>query len=46
MLTYGPHFMGSEAIAHIGGPGRAIARCWLHRNRVRESFARYALAAV
>jgi hypothetical protein len=45
MLTYGPHFMGSEAIAHIGGPGRAIARCWQHRTRVRESFARYAVAA-
>lgn len=40
MITYGQHFMGSEAIAHIGGAGRAIALCWQHRKRVRESFAR------
>jgi hypothetical protein len=40
MITYGQHFMGSEAIAHIGGSGRAIALCWRHRTRVRESFAR------
>jgi len=45
MITYGPRFMGSEAIAHIGGPQRAIERCWMHRHRVRESFARWAKAA-
>lgn len=45
MITYGPRFMGSEAVAHIGGSGRAIAHCWLHRHRVRESFARWAKAA-
>ena len=42
MITYGEHFMGSEAIAHIGGAGRAIALCWQHRTRVRESFTRSA----
>jgi hypothetical protein len=45
MITYGQHFMGSEAIAHIGGAGRAIALCWRHRTRVRESFARNAESA-
>lgn len=45
MITYGQHFMGSEAIAHIGGAGRAIALSWMHRNRVRESFARTARLA-
>lgn len=42
MITQGEHFMGSEAIAHIGGAGRAIALCWRHRHRVRETFARSA----
>jgi len=46
MITYGQHFMGSEAIAHIGGAGRAVALCWRHRKRVRESFARTAQQAV
>lgn len=45
MITYGQHFMGSEAIAHIGGAGRAVALCWRHRKRVRESFARTAQQA-
>lgn len=44
MITYGRQFMGSEAIAHIGGPQRAIGLCWLHRTRVREFFARQAAA--
>jgi hypothetical protein len=45
MITYGRQFMGSEAIAHIGGPERAIRLCWRHRTRVRESFARNAQLA-
>lgn len=44
MITYGRQFMGSEAIAHIGGPERAIGLCWQHRTRVREFFARHAVA--
>lgn len=45
MLINGPFFSGSEAIAHIGGAGRAVQLCWRHRNRVRESFARTAQLA-
>lgn len=45
MITNGPFFAGSEALAHLGGSANAVRLCWRHRNRVRESFARYAKLA-
>lgn len=45
MITNGPFFAGSEALAHLGGSANAVGLCWRHRNRVRESFARYAQLA-
>lgn len=44
MLINGCSFKGSEALAHIGGSGRAIWLAWIHRTRVRESYARSAIA--
>lgn len=45
MITNGPFFVGSEALAHLGGSANAVGLCWRHRDRVRESFARYAKLA-
>lgn len=45
MITNGPFFAGSEALAHLGGSANAVGLCWRHRNRVRESFVRYAQLA-
>jgi len=38
-IICGWSFKGSEALAHVGGSGNAINHCWIHRNRVRTSFA-------
>jgi hypothetical protein len=45
MITYGRQFLGSEAIALLGGPEQAIRHCWRERSRVRELFAREHQAA-
>lgn len=45
MITNGPFFIGSEALAQLGGSANAVGRCWRHRNRVRESCARTRLPA-
>jgi hypothetical protein len=44
MILNGYFFVGSEALAHIGGAGRAVGLAWTHRTRVRESYARMAMA--
>jgi hypothetical protein len=39
MITTGPFFMGSEAVAHVGGSANAIRHAWRCRNTVRRQAA-------
>jgi hypothetical protein len=43
MITTGSYFMGSEAVAHVGGSANAIGHAWRCRHNVRRQAA--ALAA-
>lgn len=40
IIVNGYFFAGSEAVAHLGGGGSAVQRCWRFRRQVREHFAR------
>lgn len=39
MITTGSYYMGSEAVAHVGGSARAIAHAWRCRGNVRRQAA-------
>jgi hypothetical protein len=39
MITTGSYYMGSEAVAHVGGPANAIGHAWRRRHNVQRQAA-------
>lgn len=39
MISSGPYYMGSEAVAHVGGAANAINHAWRRRHNVQRQAA-------